>query len=429
MTTIRTQHASRGATIALTLGWLALLSTTTLADNAESYARLTEAAREHRSRLDFDGETFSGPAFDQLLAAARDAHFLLIGEEHGIAENPKLVAQLFRTLVPDGYAKLGIEVSPPMAAILDAVLRDDGIEGLRKLYASPGGEPAFFGMREEAELIATARRVLPDATEVLWGLDYEVAGDRPLLRQLRDSRRPAPADEPLNRLIAASDAAWARYEDTGNPQYIFSFSGDPALVGAVSEAWQARDDATRQILDTLQSTLEINQSWVQGRGWESNAQRAELLRSNFLNHWHKARQNGDLPKVVIKLGANHLVRGRNNTATFDLGTLLPEIAAVEGVRSASVLVLPGRESLTAVLNPSTWTFEPKPAKDNYASGIDALTDAAYSDAFTLIDIAALRPVVGTGIDKYGLDVARIVHGFDLLLVLSGSTASSEFEHD
>jgi hypothetical protein len=123
------------------------------------------------------------------------------------------------------------------------------------------------------------------------------------------------------------------------------------------------------------------------------------------------------------------VRGRNNTATFDLGTLLPEIAAVEGVRSASVLVLPGRESLTAVLNPSTWTFEPKPAKDNYASGIDALTDAAYSDAFTLIDIAALRPVVGTGIDKYGLDVARIVHGFDLLLVLSGSTASSEFEHD
>jgi hypothetical protein len=132
---------------------------------------------------------------------------------------------------------------------------------------------------------------------------------------------------------------------------------------------------------------------------------------------------------MIKLGANHVVRGRNHTATFDLGTLLPEIAAIEGVRSASILVLPGKGSLTAVLNPSSWSYEPKPAKDNYARGIDVLTDAVYPDAFTLIDLAALRPMVGTRIDQYGVDVVRIVHGFDMLLVMSGSAASSELDHD
>ena len=110
---------------------------------------------------------------------------MLIGEEHGIAENPMLVARLFTALAADGYEKLVIEISPPMAAMLDAVARDDGIEGIRELFALPGGEPAFFGMREEAELIVAARSALPEAREVFWGVDYEVASDRPLLRQLR----------------------------------------------------------------------------------------------------------------------------------------------------------------------------------------------------------------------------------------------------
>ena len=420
---------NRAAAHALAVSVFALFAATAFAEDNEFGLKLTEAARENRLRLDFDGKTFSGPAFDQLLAAARDAQFLLIGEEHGIAENPKLVAQLFTTLVADGYEKLAIEVSPPMAAILDTTVREHGIEGLRNLYASPGGEPAFFGMLEEAALIATARSELPDVTEVLWGVDYEVASDRPLLRQLRDMQRPPATDEPLDALIAASESAWAQYEETGSPQYIFSFAGDPALVEAVSDAWPAADGAALQILDTLQSTLEINRFWIQGRGWDSNARRAALFRLNFLRHWHAAKEKGSTPKVMVKLGGNHVVRGRNNTGTFDLGTLLPEIAALEGTSSASVLVLPGKGSLTAVLNPSSWSYDPKPAKDNYSGGIDVLTDAAYADAFTLIDLAALRSIVGSNIDRYGIEVARIVHGFDMLLVMSGSTASSELDHD
>ena len=413
--------------IALFLG--ALISTATLANAGETENRLTAAAKEHRTRLDFDGETFDGPALDQLLTRARSAQFFLIGEEHGIAENPKLAAQLFATLVADGYEKLVIEVSPPMAAILESAVQRGGIEGLRTLYASPGGEPAFFGMREEAEFLATARAALPEAAEVFWGVDYEVGGDRALLRQLYEMERPASSDAPLENLIAASDSAWSKYSETGSPQYIFSFSGDPALVTAVIDAWPDANDRAAWTLETLRSTLEINQLWVQGRGWESNARRAALFRSNFLAHLHGANRNGKTPRILAKLGSNHLVRGRNMTGTFDLGTLLPEIASADGEHSFSLMVLPGMDSMTAVLNPSTWTYSPQPAKDNYAKGLEAITDAAYSDAFTLIDLAALRPIVGSRISEYGAEVARVVHGFDMLLVMSGSTASSDLEHD
>jgi hypothetical protein len=407
-----------------------LLGGATHAEPNDSNNKLTEAARENSSRLNFDGDVFTGPALGQLLTAARNSQFFLIGEEHGIAENPKLVAQLFTTLVADGYEKLVIEVSPPVAADLDTAAKDDGINGLRRLFASPGGEPAFFGMREEAELLAAVRAALPDTADAFWGVDYEVASDRPLLRQLSDMDRPASSDQPLETLIAASDAAWSQYYETGSPEYIFSFSGDPALVTALSDAWPDPNDKAAWILDTLRSTMEINRLWIEGRGWESNARRAALMRSNFLRHWQAAKRDGKTPKVIAKLGSNHMVRGRNMTGTFDLGTLLPEIAATEGSRSFSLLVLPGIESLTAVLNASSWSrYESRPAKDGYSKGLEALTDAAYADAFTLIDLAALRPVVGSSIDKYGAGVARVVHGYDVLLVMSGSTASSELQHD
>jgi len=60
--------------------------------------RITAAAAEHRSKLDFDGDVFSGPAWQRLVAEGAAAQFVLVGEEHGIAENPKLVAQLFTEL-------------------------------------------------------------------------------------------------------------------------------------------------------------------------------------------------------------------------------------------------------------------------------------------------------------------------------------------
>ena len=396
---------------------------------ADAGPSLAEAARENRARLHFDGKSFAGPALDILLADARNSLFFLIGEEHGIAENPKLVAQLFRSLVADGYTNLVIEVSPPVARLLDVATQAGGIDGLRALYSTPGGEPAFFGMQQEAELLAAARAALPDADQVLWGVDYEVASDRPLLRELARMDRPDTAGQPLDDLTSASAAAWKKHEESGDPRYIFSFSGDPDLVATLRESWPAAGPMAVQIMHTLQETLEINRLWARGSGFLSNERRAALIRSNFLDYWRGWERDAAKPRVMVKLGANHVIRGLNMTGTFDLGSLLPELAALEGERSLSVLVLPGKETLTAVLNPASWTYEPRPPRDNYARGLEALSDAAYPDVYTLIDLEALRPIVRGRDRKFGRDLVRTVHGFDYVLIMSGSTPSSELTHD
>src|SRR3954471_2051739 len=116
--------------------------------------RVSKAAAESRMRLDYQRGLFSGPAWDWLGAQGRSALFFLLGEEHGIAENPKLAAQLFAALVPSGYSKVAVEISAPMAEELDRAVTAGGAAGIKRMFEDPGSIVAFFGMREEAEWLA-----------------------------------------------------------------------------------------------------------------------------------------------------------------------------------------------------------------------------------------------------------------------------------
>jgi hypothetical protein len=391
-------------------------------ETATLVERLQTAAAENRLRLDHEGDRFSGPAWEKLIEEGRQAQFFIIGEEHGIAENPKFAAAVFHELASHGYSKVVIEISPPMASALDQALQLDGLEGLHNLYAQPGAVPAFYGMREEAEFLAAVRARVPDRP-LLWGTDYEVGGDRHLLRMLAGKDMPAAARGALDALTAASHTSWAQFQETGNPQFIFSFSGDPALVRAVITQWPERDDESDWILHTLEETLEINRLWVGGQAWHSNERRAALLRGNFLRYWLEEKKAGRTPRALLKFGASHVIRGRNMTDTFDLGVLLPEIAALEGRGSFSVLVLPGAGTQVARFNPVSWSYQPVPAKDGYADGMQPILDAVFPDAFTLIDLRPLRAIIGMRQDVPQA-LARIVHGFDAVLVMTGSTAST-----
>lgn len=390
--------------------------------------KLAEAAKVNRFVLEYDGTSFAGPAMEKLVEEGSKAQFFLIGEEHGIAENPRLATALFRQLQPAGYAKIVIEVSPFVASSMDQAVRDRGIDGLRELFAQPGGEPAFFGMQEEAQFLADVRAMSESKAPVFWGVDYEVASERQLLTALEKMDKPDEAADKLQILRNASDASWEKYEETRGPQYIFSFSGDPLLVQAVKGAWPGRNEQAGQMLDTLQQTLEINRLFVGRRILESNAQRSNLIRSNFLRHWKAEKASGGRPKVLAKLGASHLVRGRNFSEVFDLGPMLHEIAAMEERKAFSILVLPGLTSSTAVFDPTRFSYRPAPAKDGYAKAAAPLYAAAWEDKFTLIDLRPLRPILRSARSGASDSLMKVVHGFDMVLIMSGSTPSSELTH-
>ena len=90
-----------------------------------------------------------------------------------------------------------------------------------------------------------------------------------------------------------------------------------------------------------------------------------------------------------------------------------------------MMVLPGAGSKAAVFDPSAWTYRPGAPKDNYVEGLDVLVKAAWPDVFTLIDLRPLRPLLSSARTRTAHpELMRVVHGFDTLLVMSGSKPST-----
>ena len=369
------------------------------------------------------GGAFSGPGWDLLVREGLASQVFIIGEEHGIAENPKLAAALFSTLVKGGYRHLAIEISPPMGVVADAAARR-GIEGMKALASDPTSRAPFIDLAEEAELAVAARGASSSSTPVIWGLDYELEADRRLIAMLK-TRATARARAALDAVEADSRKTWARYAQTHNPGFIYSFGGDTNLVHTLIEAWPDPDPDSAWILRTLEQTLAINKLQMKGDGFGSNQLRSALIRENFLKHWSRAAGADRSPRVMVKMGASHLVRGRSTVETFDLGSLLPELAALNGRPSFSLLVLPGEGSKTAVFDPTRIRYAAAPPKDNYGRDLEPITRAVLDSGYTLFDLRPLRGVLDWRVNRLASpELLRVVHGFDALLVMTGSTASA-----
>ncbi|TRY34041.1 hypothetical protein [Aliiglaciecola sp. M165] len=402
---------------------LSLLSWGSTARQQDPTDILVSEIQTHSYGIQSKENRFGGKGYDWLQANAASAQYFLIGEEHGIAENPLLAAQLFESLVIKGYQHLAIEVSPPMAKHLDNTLKNGGINALKDSF-SLGTEPAFFGMAEEALMLSKIRNasLKPNA---FWGLDYEVAGDKVLLKRLAELPKPEPVKPYVAKLVAASQHAWQKYMETKGPQYIFSFSGQPQLVKNVMDHWPNPPQEATQILKTLYETLAINSLWVSGEGYLSNQRRAQLFRDNFAEYWRQAPD----AKVMIKLGASHVMRGLNINNTYDVGNLIPELATINGSNTFSMLVLPGKDSHVAVLDPTHWRYRSAPAKDGYTKGLELFYTNILPKGFTVFDLTPLRKVVFAKQYSELESIRNLVMRFDALLIMTGSTPSAQWvEH-
>jgi erythromycin esterase-like protein len=384
--------------------------------------QLLDAALANLHPMSFDGTRFSGPGWDLVEAEARSSEFVLLGEEHGTAEIPKLAGALFAAIRPAGFDTLGIEISPQIAEDLDRAARS-GVEGIKAFADEYPPGPAFYFWRTEAELIASVRASTTKDRPALWGIDYEVTGDRRLIARLRQ-KAPVAARPALEALDAASQKAWATWRSTHNPGALFTFSGDPELVRVVRKAWPKPDEDVLGILHTLEETLEVNRRFP-GRFWESNERRSQLMRANLRAYLDHAARQGRRPKVMFKMGETHMMRGVTTTGNFDVGSMIVEAAELRGGKAFSVIAGGGRGSFHGVLNPTNMTTAPAPVSmlDDFM-GLGFLTAAVTAPGPQVVDLRPLRPIVANEKRLKTLnnpEGVRAIFAFDALLIWNGTT--------
>ncbi|MFP3945025.1 MAG: hypothetical protein ACLFWF_14100 [Alphaproteobacteria bacterium] len=276
----------------------------------------------------------TGPGAKLIRARLPKAQFVLVGEEHGFAAGPRLAQALARAGREHGLVHHVVETGPVSEEWATEILNQGGWPALgRALKDRPLALP-FLSMREDAELARYFLANAPSDADVLWGVDQEFIGS-PLLHfeTLAGIAPDEEAKELAETLLAAERKAFA----DGKQDALFLFSaGEQDFAELRSAFGESRESA--EIIDALEESAAIYQAFGQGKNYASNAERIELIRSQFLEAYREAP--GEAPRVLFKMGAIHLGRGTTFLNTFDLGSLTEGIAAANGLDVLRVLYMP-----------------------------------------------------------------------------------------
>ncbi|HET9714146.1 MAG TPA: hypothetical protein VFP64_19830, partial [Pyrinomonadaceae bacterium] len=309
---------------------------------------------------------------------------------------------------------------------IEAAARRNGLQGIVDFFAAPDTWSPMY-LREEAQFLAAVINAAPRSERVLWGLDREIFSDRYLISKL-EARVPRPARESFTRLKEASTNAWSRHRQNPSPENLFIFSQDPAVVSAVRAAWSNPDRESDTILRTLEESLAISTAARTASGWAYSQRRAQWNRNNLAARLKEEWGTGAPPKVMLKFGYNHMIRGANYVNTFDLGAMADEVAALSGGRAFHILVLPGPGSRQAVLGPGrSFVSVSSDEFDEFRAGDQRLTRVlsnANATGHEVIDFRALRPLAQRGLEGWNPDVVRTIYGYDAAVIWKGAHASS-----
>jgi hypothetical protein len=342
------------------------------------------------------------------------AQFILWGEDHGFADSAVVLRAVAHDARPFGFKYHVVEVGPLSTRMVADTLAKDGETGLHTLvHEVPLGIP-FLSLKDDAALAGDFLGRDANGTPYLWGVDQEFIGSPPFhLKRLVAIAPDNAARAAASKLLgeeqdAAATAAQdkfllARFKDA-------DFDALAAQYKGVAEA--------QAIIAELKESAAVYQLWMSGHNYENNARRARLLAKNFLADYRATAQSE--PKVVFKMGLEHMALGTTTINTVDLGTLATETARLDGKTALRIAFLPagGRNIAFAPKpgNPTTVeVYDNAEVKDLYAAiGLDTAT--LPKDGWTLIPADPIRHALDTqGIEKLKPFARFVLLGYDYIV--------------
>jgi hypothetical protein len=166
-----------------------------------------------------------------------------------------------------------------------------------------------------------------------------------------------------------------------------------------------------------------------GEYWVSNSEREDLMRAGFAEQHRLAEARlgpgAPGPRVMLKLGANHLFRGASPLMVQSLGGFVAEWAAARGQAVLSALVLCGPGSQAA-----RYEGGPVPCDQPLQPGGDwhFLAPFVAPDGLTVFDLRSWR-LRQRRLAHLPLEVQRgvlpVVASYDLLVFAPRSAAAQD----
>ncbi len=382
---------------------------------------IVKVLKENTHSLRIENGTFTGTGAAILEEAIANSQFLPVGEQHGIREIGAFTKVLFEQAAKKGFQYMAIETDPFTAAKVEELANGTIEEAKAHLQKFPWTIP-FYDNNEDFEFLKAVTSN-SKAKPAFWGLDQTfVAGTRYLFAELMEL---ASTDEEQNvaaEYFKKANEAFGEAMQNMNPNKIYLVRMQEADFEQLSQTFCVNGEETAcQIINEIKKSKEIYQYWYDGKYLENNRVRSDLMKRHFMEYYRKAQKEGDeLPKVVLKFGANHCVRGLTYVHIFDLGNMISELAAMNETSSFHIL-LTGAKGTTHNQLQGTQPFD---ATEDWHENIKAaLGDKLDTDEWLLID---MRPVRKIRMKKASADFKRLIFGWDVWIVVPEAQAVTGF---
>lgn len=404
-------------------------------EQAEAKQRFLEQLNKGKYAITLDAGTgkTTGPGMGVLSDATVDAQFVLIGEDHGIAEIPQFMGSVFETLAPRGFHTLAIETGPYVtSAMQENVSRADGAAQMGAFVKKYPFSVAFYNWREEFALLQRCGRAESDGKVSLWGLDQELMGSSGfLLKRISEQMLGPDARAMASRMTKENDDDHAATVKTGDPSGLFMMKAKDADLNIFADSLKTQGTpAAEKMLASLRESREIYAKYYLDEGYASNRERALLMKRNFKQDYLAASQTEPLPKVMFKFGGTHMYRGLNPLHSSEIGNLVAELAEWNGTKSVHILILgvKGTEAgFAGIGRPSTASpldLRSDPRAD--FAYLAPMLENMLKDSWTMYDLRTLRGHFGS-YGKLDSELERMIFGYDFLVLIPSTTASHDFE--
>jgi hypothetical protein len=396
--------------------------------------KFTDRLLQNRYELNFQEGRLSGTGLPVLQNALAGAQFVLIGEDHGISQIPQFAGAVCDLIGPQGFHTLAIETGPLAAAELQQWITHDS--GRAKLVDFEKNFPetiAFYNFQEEYHLLSQCARSAQGRNFQLWGLDQELMGASGfILTRILETHPGQQAADEAKRLLQKNDEAHAAAVKSGSPGDIFMMTASDADLNHLRDLLRTEGNPTSQaLIDALIKSRNIYQKNMNGSGYDSNRERALLMKANFANDYKQATQaEGAAPKVLFKFGAWHMYKGMNPLRNNDMGNFVTELADGQGATSLHIVILGvkgsqlrfagiGRPYQAADLNLAE-------NKDSDFLFLKPMFDSLESEGWTMFDLRALRKGFRS-LEPVDKEMERMVFGYDLMVLIPTPTPSKQIQ--
>jgi hypothetical protein len=323
---------------------------------------------------------------------------------------------------------MAVEEGPLVAAELERWARRP--DGLAQLLAFEKRFPESINVhnaREEFDMLQQCARAGQDQFR-LWGLNQEGLGGAGLvLSRVLASRVGNDARPAIEQLLRKNDEAYRKAVQTGSIFDLFMIAADDAELAR--DAALLQKDGSREAQSLFASLVEGHEINRTSPAEYGNARRRErLMKTRFAADYARATSTAAAPpKVLLKFGGYHVYRGLNPVHGSGIGNYIAELAESQGAQSLHIRLMPVKGSQPihprvgqpAQLRPFNYADQPR---SRYLQPI--LSNLLPSD-WTMFDLRPLRQELDAPGGAVSPDLATLVFGYDILVMVPEGTPSTE----